>query len=78
VAEVAAALPAVPIVGMGGVTSGLDALEFIAAGATAVGVGAANFTGLEAPGRIVAELRGELAAHGFASPLQARGLALRA
>ena len=78
VAEVAAALPGVPIVGMGGVMTGLDALEFIACGATAVAVGAANFTGLEAPARIVAELRDEAAARGLASPAAARGLALRA
>ena len=76
VAEVAQALPAVPLVGMGGIMSGLDALEFIACGATAVAVGAANFTGLEAPARIVAELRAELAARGLATPSAARGLAL--
>ena len=78
VAEVAQALPGVPLVGMGGVMSGLDALEFIACGATAVGVGAANFTGFEAPSRILAELRAELAARGFASPAAARGIALGA
>ena len=78
VAEVAQALPGVPLVGMGGVMSGLDALEFIACGATAVGVGAANFTSFEAPARIVAELRAELAARGFASPAAARGVALGA
>jgi dihydroorotate dehydrogenase (NAD+) catalytic subunit len=78
VAEVAQALPEVPLVGMGGVMSGLDALEFIACGATAVAVGAANFTGLEAPARILTELRLELAARGFTSPHEARGLALRA
>jgi dihydroorotate dehydrogenase (NAD+) catalytic subunit len=78
VAEVAQALPGVPLVGMGGVVSGLDALEFIACGASAVGVGAANFTGLEAPFRILAELRAELAARGLASPAAVRGLALGA
>ena len=77
VAEVATALPEVPIVGMGGVMSGLDALEFIACGATAVAVGAANFTGMEAPARILTELRLELAKRGLASPAEARGLALR-
>ena len=76
VAEVAQALPGVPLVGMGGIMSGLDALEFIACGATAVAVGAANFTGLEAPARIVAELRAGLAARGLATPSAARGLAL--
>jgi len=63
---------------MGGVMSGLDALEFIACGASAVGVGAANFTGLEAPSRILSELRAELAARDFASPAAARGVALGA
>ena len=76
VAEVAQALPGVPLVGIGGIMSGLDALEFIACGATAVAVGAANFTGLEAPARIIAELRAELAARGLATPSAARGLAL--
>ena len=37
----------IPIVGMGGVTSAQDVLELMLAGATAVGVGAAN------PGRAV-------------------------
>ena len=61
VAEVAQAFPDTPVVGMGGVMTGLDALEFIACGATAVAVGAANFTAFEAPQRILAELRDELA-----------------
>ena len=34
----------IPIIGMGGITSAEDALEFIMAGASAVAVGAANFT----------------------------------
>ncbi|MDO8490707.1 MAG: dihydroorotate dehydrogenase [Dehalococcoidia bacterium] len=33
----------VPIIGIGGITSGLDAIEFIEAGASAVQVGMANF-----------------------------------
>jgi dihydroorotate dehydrogenase (NAD+) catalytic subunit len=76
VAEVAQALPGVPLVGMGGVMTGLDALEYIACGASAVAVGVANFGGLEAPQRIVAELRAELAARGYGSPAEVRGLAL--
>jgi len=78
VAEVAEALPGVPLVGMGGVTSGLDALEFIACGASAVAVGAANFTGVEAPRRILDELRAECAERGFARVVDARGVALTA
>ena len=76
VAEIAEALPDVPLVGMGGVMSGLDALEFIACGATAVAVGVANFTGVEAPRRILDELRAECAARGFARLAEARGVAL--
>jgi dihydroorotate dehydrogenase (NAD+) catalytic subunit len=78
VAEVAQAFPGTPIVGMGGVMTGLDALEFIACGATAVALGAANFTAFEAPVWILQELRDELAAHGFASVAEVRGVALRA
>lgn len=78
VAEVATALPGVPIVGMGGVMSGHDAVEFIACGATAVGVGVANFTAFETPTRIVAEVRRELAARGAKSVADLRGIALQA
>jgi dihydroorotate dehydrogenase (NAD+) catalytic subunit len=76
VAEVAEALPGVSLVGMGGVMSGRDALEFIACGATMVAVGAANFTGLEAPRRILDELRAECAVRGLARVADARGVAL--
>jgi dihydroorotate dehydrogenase (NAD+) catalytic subunit len=34
----------IPIIGIGGITSAADALEFIIAGATAVAVGTSNFT----------------------------------
>ena len=34
----------VPLLGMGGITTGIDAVEFMLAGATAVAVGTANFT----------------------------------
>ena len=38
----------VPILGMGGVSNGIDAVEFMLAGATAVAVGTANFVNPEA------------------------------
>ncbi len=41
--QVHRALPRVPLVGMGGIMSPLDAIEFILAGATAVAVGTATF-----------------------------------
>jgi dihydroorotate dehydrogenase (NAD+) catalytic subunit len=39
----------VPVVGVGGITSASDALEFIMAGASAIQVGTANFTNPRAP-----------------------------
>ncbi|QBI53835.1 dihydroorotate dehydrogenase [Streptomonospora litoralis] len=54
--QVSAALPDVPIVGMGGVRTGADALEFLAAGASAVAVGTVNFADPSACVRILREL----------------------
>jgi len=34
----------VPLLGMGGICTGIDAVEFMLAGATAIAVGTANFT----------------------------------
>ena len=38
----------VPLLGMGGISNGIDAVEFILAGATAVAVGTANFVNPQA------------------------------
>jgi len=46
----------VPVIGMGGISSGQDALEFLIAGARAVEVGTANFVDPGASVRIVHEL----------------------
>jgi dihydroorotate dehydrogenase (NAD+) catalytic subunit len=46
----------IPVIGMGGIMSGTDALEFLIAGARAVQVGTANFVDPEATVRIVAEI----------------------
>jgi len=73
--EVAQAVD-VPLIGMGGIATGQDALEFIACGATAVAVGAANFLGVDVPARIVSELRRELGDRGLRTVAAARGLAL--
>lgn len=51
---------ALPIVGMGGVATGRDALELHAAGASAVGLGTVLFADPGAPQRIRAELAEEL------------------
>jgi dihydroorotate dehydrogenase (NAD+) catalytic subunit len=47
-----------PIVGMGGISNGHDAREFIAAGASAVALGTVLFADPHAPTRIRRELRG--------------------
>jgi dihydroorotate dehydrogenase (NAD+) catalytic subunit len=65
----------IPIVGMGGVRSGLDALEQIAAGAVAVALGTILFSDPNAPARIRSELAAEAGARGFGHPLAARGAA---
>jgi len=64
-----------PIVGMGGVMSGRDALELLAAGATHVALGTVLFTDNEAPSRVGAELAAEAASHGFADPWESSGAA---
>lgn len=45
-----------PIIGMGGIMTGEDALEFIMAGATAVAVGTANFTNPAATFTVIREI----------------------
>ena len=55
--DVREALPEVPIVGVGGVARGTDAVEMLQAGASAVQVGTAIFADPRAPWRVLAELR---------------------
>ena len=62
VRRVAAAV-SIPVIGMGGIESGADALAFLAAGATAVAVGTASFRDPLAAERV----RRELAALGLES-----------
>jgi dihydroorotate dehydrogenase (NAD+) catalytic subunit len=75
--QVHAALPHVPILGMGGVASGRDALELILAGASGISVGTASFGNPTALISIQNELRDLLAARGFATLQQAIGYAHR-
>ena len=73
--QVRKALPHLPILGMGGITSGLDALQFLLAGASAVSVGTAVFGDPSAPMRVLAELDTALDERGFASVGEAIGRA---
>jgi dihydroorotate dehydrogenase (NAD+) catalytic subunit len=58
-------LPTAPIIGVGGVATGRDALELVAAGASAVQVGTVTFHDPSAPLRVRDELAGLLRAKGF-------------
>ena len=51
------AFPEAPIIGVGGVSSGPDAVELLLAGANAVQVGTATFANPRAPARVLAEVR---------------------
>jgi dihydroorotate dehydrogenase (NAD+) catalytic subunit len=73
--EVRRALPDACLIGVGGVRSGADALELLAAGADAIQVGSAVFTDPSTPVRVVRELRQALASHGFDNPRRARDVA---
>ncbi|HKP19397.1 MAG TPA: dihydroorotate dehydrogenase catalytic subunit [Gaiellaceae bacterium] len=64
-----------PIVGMGGVRTGRDALELVAAGAHAAALGTVLFADPSAPARIREELSAELAARGLSSLDEACGAA---
>ena len=56
--------PTLPIVGVGGVANGGDAVELLLAGASAVQVGTATFADPRAPGRVLDELERWAARHG--------------
>jgi dihydroorotate dehydrogenase (NAD+) catalytic subunit len=57
-----------PIVGMGGIESGRDALEFVACGATDIALGTVLFADPGAPARVRAELGAAAAEAGVANP----------
>ncbi len=66
-----------PIIGVGGVSSGKDAIEYIMAGASLVGVcTAAIMRGNDVYGKIAAEIDDWLDRHGYSSVEEIRGIAL--
>ncbi len=70
-----AALPDVPIVGVGGVTTGETAAELLVAGADAVQVGTATFANPRAPARVLYELAAWCADHGVSTIDELKGRA---
>ena len=75
--QVRAALPDLPIIGTGGIRTGLDALQFLMAGAQAVAIGTSIFGDPSSPMRIHRELAMALHDRGFNSLTQAVGVAHR-
>jgi dihydroorotate dehydrogenase (NAD+) catalytic subunit len=73
--EVAQAVT-LPIIGIGGIMTGDDAVEFLLAGASAVQVGTANFLDPSAPLKVLAGIESYLARHGFDSVTAIAGAAL--
>lgn len=73
--DVHAALPDVPVVGVGGIRSGFDALAMLLAGASAVQLGSVLFRDPSAASRIPAELVEELDRRDLGSVADAVGLA---
>ncbi|PKW28347.1 dihydroorotate dehydrogenase [Phycicoccus duodecadis] len=61
----AGTLASAPVIGVGGVRTGRDALELVAAGASAVQVGTSTFNDPSAPRRVLTELEAEIDRHGF-------------
>jgi dihydroorotate dehydrogenase (NAD+) catalytic subunit len=53
----------IPVIGMGGIMTGEDAIEFMMAGAKAVQVGTANFVNANAMPQIIAEMNNWLDKH---------------
>lgn len=71
----AGTLPSAPIIGVGGIRTGDDALQFLAAGASAVQVGTATFNDPTAAVRVRDELAEEVAVRGFARVADVVGIA---
>lgn len=65
----------IPIIGMGGIMTAEDAIEFIMAGATAVAVGTANFVNPLACPEIIEGMRQYCLDHGIASIRDLQGAA---
>ncbi len=57
----------IPVIGMGGIASGADAIEFLLAGASAVSVGTANFKNPCVTAEIIKDINDYLERNGFES-----------
>ena len=73
--DISEAHPSLPIIGVGGIRSGVDAVEFIMAGASAVQVGSASLENPRSIWRIQRELASWMHKHGVSSIDEIRGVA---
>jgi dihydroorotate dehydrogenase (NAD+) catalytic subunit len=71
--QVARAMPEVPIIGMGGIRTAEDAIEFLLAGAWAVAVGTANYFDPHVTTNVAEGIGEYLARRGMSSPADLRG-----
>ena len=67
----------VPIIGIGGITTASNAIEFLLAGASAIQIGTATFVQPDAATRVVQGIKLYLSEHKMSSPSQLVGLARR-
>lgn len=66
----------IPVIGIGGVTTGLDAVEMVMAGATAVGIGSAIcYGGVGVFGKILREMASFMVEQGYETLADFRGMA---
>ncbi len=64
----------IPVIGIGGITNGRDALEFVMAGATCLQVGTANFMNPFSCARIIEDIENFLREEGIESLEEIRGI----
>lgn len=65
----------IPLIGIGGICAAADAIEFIMAGATAVGIGTGTFRDPLAPIKIIEGIRDFLVEEGLTSIAELKGIA---
>lgn len=63
----------VPVIGMGGIATGEDAIEFIMAGATAISIGTANFQDPLASIKVIQGMEAYMKQHGISDINELRG-----
>ena len=63
----------IPVVGMGGISSANDAIEFLIAGASAVQIGTANFIDPQITIKVIEGIKKYLELHGFSSVKELTG-----